>query len=805
MKLKIIKFGGSSIADAKRIRNITELVKIRSKKSNLAIVVSAIGGVTNILNSIAEKSIKGISFEKDFYELISKHVEIINNLFPKNKKKVQGDFDSYVVLLKSQIDNVEAMVSNRSEYFDTILCFGEIFSSSIISRYFSNCGIPSEQLDSRDVILTNDNFGQAFVHYQKTFNQIRNYLKTKNKIQIITGFIGANSDGKTTTLGRNGSDYTASIFGAALNASAIEIWTDVDGILSANPKIVKAAEPIPHMTYEEAMELAHAGASVIFPPSMVPALYKNIPIYIKNTFNPNFSGSKINNHRSLDNNSVIGISSLSNISLVLLQGAGLVSVKGTIGRIFSSLAGENINIILISMAFSEHSVCFAIKPKYDDLSIRALRAEFKNEIARQQIDKIKLEKNLSLVAVVGEGMRQNPGISGRVFSTLGLHKISIIAIAQGSSERNISFIVKKRDANDTLNILHREFFQKKEQKTHIYLVGIGDIGLELLQIIRKLKTKNFTVSGIANSKKMLLGKIDLKKAHIDILSSSNNFNFKTFTDKKNIVSKNNIFVDCTASKSIAESYPEIIKKGFSIVTANKIANTLDYNYYLQIRALANENKSKFLYETNVGAGLPIISTLQGLIFSGDKILEIEGVLSGTLSYLFNNFSAKTPFSKLVKGAKEKGFTEPDPRDDLSGTDVGRKLLILCREVGERMEIDDIKIQSLLPEKSDSISSIDEFYRHLSKIDAKMKRLILNAKKRNEKLRYIAKYKDGKGIVSLQSVKKDHPFFALKGTENIISIKTSRYYKQPLVIKGPGAGASVTASGVLNDIQNCIKI
>ena len=804
MKLKIIKFGGSSIADAKKIRHVSDLVKIHSKKSNLAIVVSAIGGITNILNNIAEKAIKKISCEQEFHDLVSKHLEIINNLFPKNKEKVQKEFDSSLTLLKSQVENAKKEVFERSEYFDTILCFGEIFSSSIISNFFSNYGIPSEQLDSRKVILTDDNFGQAFVHYQKTFNLIRNYFKTKKKTQIITGFIGANSDGETTTLGRNGSDYSASIFGAALNASAIEIWTDVDGILSANPKIVETAKPIPYMTYEEAMELAHAGAKVIFPPCMVPALYKNIPIYIKNTFNPNYPGSKIGKQRNLDNNSVIGISSLSDISLVLLQGAGLVSVKGTIGRIFSSLAQKNINIILISMAFSEHSVCFAIKPKYDDVSIRALRTEFKNEIARKQIDKIKLEKNLSLVAVVGEGMRQNPGISGRVFSTLGLHKISIIAIAQGSSERNISFIVKKTDAKNTLNTLHREFFQKKDEETHIYLVGVGEIGLELLRIIRELKTEKFIVAGIANSKKMFLGKIDLKRVSIDILSSSENFDLKKFVSKKSLISKNNIFVDCTASKFIAKSYSDIINKGFSIVTANKIANTLDYNYYRELRVQVNENKSKFLYETNVGAGLPIISALQGLIMSGDKIVEIEGVLSGTLSYLFNNFSAKTPFSRLVKDANEKGFTEPDPRDDLSGTDVGRKLLILCREIGEQMEMNDIKIQTLLPEKSDSMPTLNKFFSHLSKIDDKMKKLISNAQEKSEKLRYIAKYKDGKGTVSLQAINKNHPFFNLKGTDNIISIKTLRYSIQPLVIKGPGAGASVTASGVLNDIQNCIK-
>tara|TARA_B100001750_G_scaffold34458_1_gene24304 strand:+ start:640 stop:3063 length:2424 start_codon:yes stop_codon:yes gene_type:complete len=805
--MNILKFGGSSIADADKIRHVAGIIEGRKNNSELAIVISAFGGVTDTIKTLAEYAAVGKNIDATFDSLVAKHTECAEKLSINNEMNIRRILDEYFTQLKSDLLFVAKESHLSSQSLDKVLSYGELLSTKILAEYLCQIGIPAEQLDARKVILTDNYFGHAFVHYQESYNRIRSYYKDRSYIQIITGFLGSTKTGATTTLGRSGSDYTAAIFGAALNAEIIEIWTDVSGILSADPKIINEAEVVSNLTYEEAMELAHAGAKVIFPPTMIPALYKNIPIVIKNTFKPDHPGSTIAKDRAKTDKSVVGISSLSNVALVRLQGAGMVGMKGINGRTFSSLANGNINIILVSQAFSEHSICFAIKPEWITKAVKTLETEFALELKNHYIDKITVEKNLSLVAVVGEGMRHMSGVSSRVFSTLGNKNINVIAIAQGSSERNISFIVNDKDVNQTLKSLHSEFFDKKDHIADIYLLGVGTVGSELLDIIGKEIPRGISIRSVGSSKKMvienngvnpIMAKDELNKSGIPL-------ELNEFFDKNGgKAKKQKIFIDCTASETIAKEYVNILGQGFSVVTANKIANTLDQNYYYSIRDTAKNNNVQFKYQTNVGAGLPIISTLQGLIATGDNILSIEGVLSGTLSYLFNSFDGQKPFSALVRDAREKGFTEPDPREDLSGIDVARKMLILARETGAKLELDDIFVESLIPTALDPTLSVNTFLDRMVDFDQLFIEKLKNATAKQKVLRYIGKWDGQKAKVGLEMVSNDNPFYYQNGRENFIVFRSKRYNDVPLVIKGHGAGAAVTAAGVLHDIQLCLK-
>ncbi len=806
MSIKILKFGGSSIADAGKIVSVYNIVKKKSNEYDYAIVLSALQGITNKLSSIADQASNRKNYKLELNDLIALHIKCVENLNFTNNKSTISKLEKIFNELRSDLSSVFSKNHISAKDLDKVLSFGEILSTLIIADYFNERGTSSEQLDARSVIATDNNFGNAFVHYKETFTKIRNYFHGRNKLQIITGFLGATQSGETTTIGRNGSDYTATIFGAALNAKKIEIWTNINGIKSANPNFVENSETISDITYKEAMELAHAGADVIFPPSLIPALYKNIPISIKNTFNPEHIGTKIYREVEKRRNVIVGISSQSDISLVRLQGAGLVGLKGTIGRIFSSISKEKINIRLISMAFSEHSICFAINPKNNKKAIEALKLEFEYEIKNKLVDQIVLEKDLSLVAVVGEGMRKNPGVSGRVFSTLGDLNISIIAIAQGSSERNISFIVRNKDISEALEGLHCEFFDNQAKTTDIYLAGIGNIGKELLKIIKNDPSSKIRILAVASSKKMLLKSsgLEISKIKSDLLSKGEVYSINQFLDYNTISRNKKIFVDCTASESIAKKYSQIIDKGFSIVTASKIANSIQQSYYNEIRKKIKSANLNFNYETNVGAGLPVISTLKSLISTGDIIIKIQGVLSGTLSYLFSSFDGTIPFSKLVKDAKKKGFTEPDPREDLNGNDVARKILIMARETGAELNLSDIEIQNLVPKSIDKECSVEQFLVKLRDFDQAFFSKFEKARKEEKVLRYIGSWEEGSAKVGLRAVGPESPFYHQKGRENFVLFKTKRYNDIPLIIKGHGAGADVTAAGVLRDIQLCQK-
>ena len=806
MKVKILKFGGSSISNADRIRNVEGIIRQKLNENEpLAVVVSAHGGVTNKLVTLAESAAKGQDVSSLFQDLKEHHIRIIEVLFPKDYKAIRSQIELYFDELQNDISFLSSEKKLSSQSLDKFLSFGELFSTLILAEYFSQNGIPAEQLDARDVVLTDDHYGYAYVHYQRSYNRIRSYFKGRAKLQIITGFLGATESGETTTLGRSGSDYSASIFGAALNASFIEIWTDVDGILSADPNIVTDAKTIPNLTYEEAMELAHAGARVIFPPTMIPAKYKQIPIVIKNTFNPEHPGSLIKQTRKVNGEKAVGISSISDISLLRLQGAGMVSIHGINGRIFSALARKKISVLLVSQAFSEHATCFALNPLMVKKAVNALEVEFAVEMKNRYIEPIRIEENLSMVAVVGEGMRHTPGISGTVFGTLGNQEVNIIAIAQGSSERNISFIVEDREVDQAIQSLYREFFDESKNAIDLYLVGVGTVGNELLSILGESNQDQICLKGVATSKKMLLSEscFDPNKIGNELKESGDKFDLDEFLDNTGEQKGNKVFVDCTASTAVSQKYTAILDRGFSIVTANKIANTLDYGFYQSLREKASKNGVSFFYEANVGAGLPVISTMQNLLSTGDKIISIEGVFSGTLSYLFNTLTAKMNFSELVNNAKSNGFTEPDPRQDLNGLDVARKLLILARETGAELELEDIIVESLLPTGSESIDSVDGFLKHLGQFDGEMRVKVKEAEAQNKRFRFIGKYEDENASVSLQKIGREHPFYELQGSDNIIAFRTRRYPNQPLVIKGAGAGAAVTAAGVLGDIQQCL--
>ena len=796
---KVLKFGGSSIKTAKLIKNVTKIIKNEEKKYSIIVIVSAIGSITDKLNYLAKNINNPKLFINSFNKIKNFHQKIISNLGLVISENIKSIFNE---LENEMTENTDYNILQAT---DKITSYGERLSAHIIAEYLSSIGTKSKFFDSRKVILTDNNFGNALVDLKNSYEKIKNCFNGIDSTQIVTGFIGATKRGETTTIGRSGSDYTASIFAAALHAKEIQIWSDVDGILSANPKVIKNAKTIKNLSYREAMEMAHAGAKVIFPPTIIPALNHNIPISVKNTYNPKKPGSIITRNVDRRDGEVIGISSQSGMTLFRLQGPGMVGSYGIIGRIFTALAKEKINIVLVSQVFSEHSVCFVIQSDKISISRRLLKDEFEFELRNHIINRIVVEESVSLIALVGEGMRKKCGISGKLFKALGDKNINIIAIAQGSSETNISIVVDDEKGDEALKILHLEFFENIYKIPAIYLAGVGNVGKSLLKILNNNKLNNFNLNGIIRRKKMLLNQYGL-----DINSLENSFNSQSIkTDIKTIISQsknnmNKIFIDCTDSKKVSENYLNLMSNGFSIVAANKKANTMNYNYFKKIDNFSRNSSVKYKYETNVGAGLPIISTIKSLISSGDKILKIEGVLSGTLSYLFNNYNGTISFSNLVKQAKRKGYTEPDPRNDLNGLDVARKLLIIARLIGLKIELSDIYVKNLLPDKSETLPSISEFLNFYEIKDKEFEALLENAKKQNKKLCYIGSINQKNIKVDLEMIDSNHDFYNISGSENIISIQTNRYFEKPIIIRGYGAGAEVTAAGIMADINSILE-
>lgn len=803
--MKVLKFGGSSIDTLNKLNKVKNILS--DETSPVIIVVSAFHGITDLL----EEAILLAADHKDTY------INILNKIKAQYSTVAQGlssttgnnkvltTVHDLLYEAKGLLDELFAQSRTEPKKSARILCYGELLSAAIVHAQFRD----SLLTDARDIIITDDNYLHAHVNFELTHKKIQSTLKSSDGIIIIPGYMGSTNNGETTTLGRGGSDYTAAILASALQASSLEIWTNVDGFLTADPRKVSKAFAIKSLSYAEAMELSHFGAKVIYTPTIQPVLNKKIPIVIKNTFNPENSGTVISDVPDTDIGSspIKGVSSIDDIDLITLQGAGMVGVRGTSSRLFKALADADVNIILITQASSEYSITFAISPADTEKAVRSIEKAFETEIHVDEQVNILVEKDLSVIAIVGEQMKNTPGISATLFGALGRNGISAIATAQGSSELNISVVISNKSLKKALNVIHEAFFLSHYKELHLFIVGAGTVGVSLLGQIKQqrkhlLEEHNVMVNvvGIARTRKMALNpegiNLDNYMTEIEQGEPTNLDKFIGAIPELNL--RNSVFVDCTADDKVAILYDKVLNSFASVVTANKVACSSEYELYKKLKKKAIRHNVKFMYETNVGAGLPIINTINDLSRSGDKILKLEAVLSGTLNFLFNALNEEIPLSKAILLAKEKGYSEPDPRIDLSGIDVVRKLVILAREAGYALEQKDVEIEPFLPKECFE-GSLDDFWQKVKKYDNDFeeKRKVLIQK--GLKWRFIASLNNGKAKVSLQTVDMLHPAYPLEGSNNILLLTTERYHEAPMVIRGYGAGADVTAAGVFADI------
>ena len=809
--MKVLKFGGTSVANAQNIKLVLDIVLNKAKHDKLAVVVSAFTKVTDLLVLASQKAASNDeSFKEVVADIEKKHIDAIKELVPVSEQSGSLSHIKRIINhLETLLDGCFLLGELSPRTSDTILSFGELLSSYIIAEALKQQYKNSGYKDSRELIKTNNNFGKAAVNFEITNTLIADYFAANEaQIVIIPGFIASTNDGIGTTLGRGGSDYTAAILAGALDASVLEIWTDVNGMYTANPKIVKQAQPIATISYQEAMELSHFGAKVLYPPTIQPVLKKNIPVLIKNTFEPEAEGTLISNQNTSHANPVKGISHIDNITLITLEGSGMIGVAGSSKRLFEVLSHENINVIFITQASSEHSICVGILNSDADNAEDAVNKAFANEIAQNKIDPCIAEKNLCIIALVGENMKNHQGLSGRMFSTLGKNNVNIRAIAQGASERNISAVINERDVKKALNTLHENFFEENTKQLNLFVMGVGNVGEKFIEQINKQKKflkENLKiilrVVAVSNSRKMYFDEdgIPLKEWK-SLLEKGETANKEDFISKvKSLNLRNSIFVDITANQEVSETYEHYLKQNVAVVTCNKIACSSAYDNYSNLKQLSRKYNAPFLFETNVGAGLPIIDTLKHLIASGDKVNKIQAVLSGSLNFIFNNFDENNSFHDVVKEAGVQGFTEPDPKIDLSGVDVARKILILIRESGYQMEIGDIANKPFLPSECLSTTSNENFFKSLVSNAAHFETLLKEAKVKDCRLKYVATFENGKASVGLEFIPKESPFYNLEGKDNIVQFYTDRYIDQPLLIKGAGAGAAVTASGIFADV------
>ena len=814
--MRVLKFGGSSVANADNVNKIVSILHERLGKEKLIVVVSALGGITDALLSGVVLASKGDSaYKEELQKIEIRHLEMVKQLIPvTNQSRVLSMVKQHCNEIEDICNGVFLLQELTPRTRDRIMSYGELLSSQIISAKFQSADFENKWVDARKLISTNSHYENAVVEFEITNQKIQDYFAgSKESFFLVPGFIASDKTGVTTTLGRGGSDYTASIIAAALDASALEIWTDVSGMMTADPRLVSNAKIIPHVLYREAMELSHFGAKVIYPPTIQPVMRKNIPVWIKSTFAPEHHGTLIENTSGKNTSNVRGISSINKIALLSLEGSGMAGIPGFSKRLFETLANEQINVILITQSSSEHSICVGIEEACAEDAKRAIDETFAIEIERMKVEPLVVEKDLAIIALVGDKMKSHPGISGKMFSALGKNGVNVRAISQGSSERNISAVISANDVKKAANVLHEEFFETTYKQVNLFVAGVGNVGSRLLaqllqqnQYLQKNLRLSIRVVGIANSKKMFFNEkgIDLKKWK-DLLQSGEEMKLSEFMETiqlKNL--RNSVFVDVTANEAIAKHYAEILQKSISIVACNKIAASSSFHYYEKLKNLAREFNANFLFETNVGAGLPVIGTLNDLLLSGDKINKIEAVLSGTLNFVFNNYKGKESFAKVVKQAQDEGYTEPDPRLDLSGIDVMRKIMILSREAGEKIEMDDIANDSFMPEEC-MTGSVEDFYASMQKNESWFKNIYEKANKEGKKLKFVATYENGKANVGLQQIGSEHDFFHLYGKDNVVLFYTNRYIDQPLVVKGAGAGAEVTASGVFADIIRAVRI
>ena len=808
--MQVLKFGGTSVANSQNITLVKDIV-LNKKGNKIIVVVSALGGITDLLLKTAHlASIQDISYKDFLKEIEDRHLKTIKELIPINSQskvlsKVKSELNTLETLLEGAflIGEITPLLS------DKIVSYGELLSSYIIAEFFIQEGLNTILGNSRELIKTYDINKKSTVNFKTTnANCIRFFREVSENVIVLAGFISSSENGVLTTLGRGGSDYTAAIVAAAIDAETLEIWTDVSGMYTANPKLVKQAKAIPHISYEEAMELSHFGAKVLYPPTIQPVLSKGISIRIKNTFEPNNMGTLITKNINKKGRTVRGISHIDDIALLSLEGPGMVGIPGISKRFFEVFSHAEISVILITQASSEHSICVGISANDAEKAIAVINTAFEYEIERGKIKHVIAEKDIAIIALVGDNMKSHQGLSGKMFSTLGKNNVNIRVIAQGASERNISAIIKKSDVKKALNALHEEFFEENTKQLNLFVMGVGNVGSKFLAQVHQQKKflkdnlkLNIRVIGISNSRTMTFNETGIPLNDWEaVLAEGEKADKTKFMETVKLLNyRNSIFVDNTASAEVSTTYNTYLSNSISVVTCNKIACSSNYAYYKELKNLAREYNAPFLFETNVGAGLPIVDTLKHLIASGDKILKIQAVLSGSLNFVFNNFNDSTTFHDVVKQAQQEGFTEPDPKIDLSGVDVMRKILILARESGHQLEIGDIANKAFLPQESLDTKNNEDFFKSLIKHEDSFQLVYKNASDANSKLKYVAQFENGVASVGLQEIPKGHDFYNLEGSDNIVLFFTERYPNQPMIIKGAGAGADVTASGIFADI------
>ena len=811
--MKVLKFGGSSVGSVNSILSVKKIVEAVDEP--VIVVVSALGGITDKLIYTSQMAADGDSaYEKEYRDIVNRHIEMVYTVIPAGEARTNllDQVNELLSELKNIFQGIYLIRDLSPKTSATIVSYGERLSSIIVATLIEG----AVWYDSRTFIKTEKKHSKHILDSELTNRLIKEAFKELPKVALVPGFISSDKNsGEITNLGRGGSDYTASIIAAALRAEVLEIWTDVDGFMTADPRVISSAYVINELSYVEAMELCNFGAKVVYPPTIYPACHHNIPIVIKNTFNPEAPGTIIEQEIKDEKSKAIkGISSINDTSLITVTGLGMVGVIGVNYRIFKALAKNGISVFMVSQASSENSTSIGVRNQDAELACEVLNEEFAKEIEMGEISPVSAEKNLATIAIVGENMKHTPGIAGKLFGTLGRNGISVIACAQGASETNISFVVEENSLRKSLNVIHDSFFLSEYQVLNLFICGTGTVGDSLLKQLASQQEKlmkerglMLNVVGIANGHQALFDRNGLDLS-----------NYRQLLDEKGTASSpqiirdeilgmnifNSVFVDCTANADVASLYKELLNNNVSVVAANKIAASSSYANYTELKQIARNRGVKFLFETNVGAGLPIIKTINDLIASGDKILKIEAVVSGTLNFIFNKISADVPFSETIRMAKEQGYSEPDPRIDLSGKDVIRKLVILAREAGYVLEQEDVEKNLFVPDEFFQ-GSLDDFWKNIPSLDAGFEERRQKLEAENKHWKFVAKLEDGKGSVSLQEVSRSHPFYGLEGSNNIVLLTTERYKEYPMMIQGYGAGASVTAAGVFADIISVANI